>query len=174
MAKVASRDGTGANKNLSAQISRGSFRARLNYCAVCILFFFLFIHRRSRTRVRGERRNREERGRKLLPFTINLHNFTFSLAAYGSERKTTCSRSSGVRLACEISAITPQKKKRPCRLLSQMLWILFFLITADPQLTDTLSLSLPSHPLPPTPPPVPTTYQHCIHFFQQTPLSGHL
>ena len=174
MAKVASRDGTGANKNLSAQISRGSFRARLNYCAVCILFFFLFIHRRSRTRVRGERRNREERGRKLLPFTINLHNFTFSLAAHGSERKTTRSLSSGVRLACEISAITPQKKERPCRLLSQMLWILFFLITADPQLTDTLSLSLPSHPLPPTPPPVPTTYQHCIHFFQQTPLSGHL
>ena len=90
--------------------------------------------------MRGERRNREEWGRKLLPFTINLHNFTFSLAAYGSERKTTCSRSSGVRLACEISAITPQKKKRPCRLLSQMLRILFFLITADPQLTDTLSL----------------------------------
>ena len=174
MAKVASRDGTGANKNLSAQISRGSFRARLNYCAGSILFFFLFIHRRSRTRVRGERRNREERGRKLLPFTINLHNFTFSLAAHGSKRKTTRSLSSGVRLACEISAITPQKKERPCRLLSQMLWILFFLITADPQLTDTLSLSLPSHPLPPTPPPVPTTYQHCIHFFQQTPLSGHL
>ena len=92
--------------------------------------------------MRGERRNREERGRKLLPFTINLHNFTFSLAAHGSERKTTRSLSSGVRLACEISAITPQKKERPCRLLSQMLWILFFLITADPQLTDTLSLSL--------------------------------
>ena len=144
MAKVASRDGTGANKNLSAQISRGSFRARLNYCS--ILFFFLFIHRRSRTRVRGERRNREERGRKLLPFTINLHNFTFPLAAHGSERKTTRSLSSGVRLACEISAISPQKKERPCRLLSQILWILFFLITADPQLTDTLSLSLPSHP----------------------------
>ena len=151
MAKVASRDGTGANKNLSAQISSGSFRARLNYCTGSILFFFLFIHRRSRTRVRGERRNREERGRKLLPFTINLHNFTFSLAAHGSERKTTRSLSSGVRLACEISAITPQKKERPCRLLSQMLWILFFLITADPQLTDTLSLSLPSHPPPPPP-----------------------
>ena len=102
--------------------------------------------------MRGERRNREERGRKLLPFTINLHNFTFSLAAHGSERKTTRSLSSGVRLACEISAITPQKKKRPCRLLSQMLWILFFLITANPQLTDTLSLSPPSPPPPPLPP----------------------
>ena len=108
--------------------------------------------------MRGERRNREERGRKLLPFTINVHNFTFSLAAYGSERKTTCSRSSGVRLACEISAITPQKKKRPCRLLSQMLWILFFLITADPQLTDTLSLS----PLTPPPPPSPSSFPYHI------------
>ena len=112
--------------------------------------------------MRGERRNREERGRKLPPFTINLHNFTFSLAAYGSERKTTCSRSSGVRLACEISAITPQKKKRPCRLLSQMLRILFFLITADPQLTDTLSLSPPS---PPSPSSCPYHIQTLHSFF---------
>ena len=108
--------------------------------------------------MRGERRNREERGWKLLPFTITLHNFTFSLAAHGSERKTTRSLSSGVRLACEISAITPQKKERPCRLLSQMLWILFFLITADPQLTDTLSLSVPSHPPPPAPHPSSCPY----------------
>ena len=115
--------------------------------------------------MRGERRNREERGRKLLPFTINLHNFTFSLAAHGSERKTTRSLSSGVRLACEISAITPQKKERPCRLLSQMLWILFFLITADPQLTDTLPLSPPSPPPPPSPSSCPYHIQTLHSFF---------
>ena len=87
-------------KSLAVRFPRG-----LTTAPAVSYFSFFFVHRRQRARVRGERRNREERGRKLLPFTINLHNFTFSLAAHGSERKTTRSRSSGVRLACEGASL---------------------------------------------------------------------
>ena len=144
--------------------------------APAVSYFSFFLYTEDREHAWGESgETREERGRKLLPFTINLHNFTFSLATHGSERKTTRSRSSSVRLACEISAITPQKKERPCGLLSQMLWILVFLITADPQLTDTLSLSLPSTPTPPLPLLLSLPHTNTAYiFFSRLSLSGHL
>ena len=56
---------------------------------------FLLSDRRSRARVGGEQRIRGKRLRKpesLLVFTINLNNFTFSLAARGSEERKTTAR----------------------------------------------------------------------------------
>ena len=43
-------------------------------------------------------------------------------------------------------------------------------VAVHDQINDHVTKELPLN----TPPPVLTTYKHCIHFFQQTPLSGHL
>ena len=58
------------------------------------LLIFLLRHSSSIVRLRGQRQSREER--EPTPFTINVHNFTFSLAARGVEEKRKTAR--GVKL----------------------------------------------------------------------------
>ena len=54
------------------------------------LLIFLLRHSCSIARMRGQRQSREER--EPTPFTINVHNFTFSLPARGVERKRKTAR----------------------------------------------------------------------------------
>ena len=67
-------------KSLRPNLPAARFARGLSAPAVSYFSFFLST---------VDRRTCEERERKLLSFIINLHNFSFSLAAPGSKRKTT-------------------------------------------------------------------------------------